>query len=59
MGSDGRNGAALLKRSGSTVWAQNEDTCIVFGMPHAVIHAGLADRVLPVTEIAQQLTIGV
>jgi two-component system chemotaxis response regulator CheB len=58
MGSDGRNGAALLKRSGSTVWAQDEHTCIVFGMPHAVINAGLADRVMPVTEIAQQLALG-
>ena len=58
MGSDGREGAALLKRSGSIVWAQDENTCIVFGMPHAVINAGLADRVLPITEIAQQLALG-
>jgi two-component system chemotaxis response regulator CheB len=58
MGSDGRNGAVLLKRNGSTVWAQDEHTCIVFGMPQAVIDAGLADRVMPVTEIAQQLVIG-
>jgi len=58
MGSDGRDGAALLKKSGSVVWAQDENTCIVFGMPHAVINAGLADRVLPLTEIAQQLAIG-
>ena len=59
MGSDGRDGAALLKRSGSVVWAQDEQSCIVFGMPHAVIDAGLADRVLPIAEIAHQLALGV
>jgi len=58
MGSDGRDGAALLKRSGSAIWAQDEHSCIVFGMPHAVIDAGLADRVLPITEIAHQLALG-
>ena len=58
MGSDGRDGAAFLKKSGSVVWAQDENTCIVFGMPHAVINAGLADRVLPIAEIAQQLALG-
>jgi len=58
MGSDGRDGAALLKSKGSEVWAQDEHSCIVFGMPHAVIDAGLADRVLPITEIAHQLALG-
>ncbi len=58
MGSDGRDGAALLKKSGSAVWAQDEHSCIVFGMPHAVIDAGLADRVLPITEIAHRLALG-
>jgi two-component system chemotaxis response regulator CheB len=58
MGSDGRDGAASLKKRGSVVWAQDENTCIVFGMPHAVISAGLADRVLSITEIAQQLALG-
>jgi two-component system chemotaxis response regulator CheB len=58
MGSDGREGASYLKKSGSTVWAQDEHSCVVFGMPHAVVEAGLADRVLPITEIARQLTTG-
>lgn len=58
MGSDGRKGAALLKSRGSAVWAQDENTSIVFGMPHAVIDAGLADRVLPIAEIVQQLASG-
>ena len=55
MGADGREGARLLKRCGSTVWAQNEDTCVVYGMPAAVVDAGLADRVLPLEQIGKIL----
>lgn len=59
MGSDGREGAALLKKGGSSVWAQDEETSIVYGMPQAVVEAGLADRVMPITEIARQLALGI
>lgn len=59
MGSDGRGGAAFLKKSGAAIWAQDEHTSVVYGMPQAVIEAGLADRVLPITEIARQLALGV
>lgn len=46
MGADGSEGARLLKNAGSVVWAQDQDSCIIFGMPKAVITAGLADAVL-------------
>jgi two-component system chemotaxis response regulator CheB len=49
MGADGREGARLLKQGGSTVWAQDEKSCVVYGMPAAV--AGLADQVLPLLSI--------
>ena len=55
MGSDGLKGSALLKKSGSNIWAQDENTSVVYGMPQAVINAGLADRILPITQIASQL----
>lgn len=55
MGSDGREGARLLKASGSQVWAQDERSCVVYGMPQAVVGAGLADRVLPLDEIGMSL----
>lgn len=58
MGSDGRDGAMQLKKGGSVVWAQDEGTSVVYGMPQAVIDAGLADRVLPLTEMAHQLAVG-
>ena len=59
MGSDGCDGARLLKRKGSTVWAQDEATCVVDGMPMAVIKSGLADNVLPPAEIGEILAQGV
>jgi len=59
MGYDGRAGAAQLKKSGSSIWAQDEQSCVVYGMPHAVVEAGLVDRILPITEIARQLASGV
>lgn len=56
MGSDGALGCRLLKRHGATVLAQNKETCVVFGMPSAVVEQGLADAVLPLRDIAAQIT---
>ncbi len=55
MGADGREGARLLKQGHSTVWAQDEASCVVYGMPMAVAEAGLADRVLPLSELGHAL----
>lgn len=55
MGADGLEGARLLKSNGSSVWSQNEASCVVFGMPQAVQKAGLSDRVLPVNQIGSAL----
>lgn len=55
MGADGREGARALKQGGSVVWAQNEATCAVYGMPAAVVDAGIADQILPLPEIGAAL----
>lgn len=55
MGADGREGARLLKQRGARVWAQDEATCVIYGMPHAVVEAGLADAVLPLPDIGPAL----
>ena len=55
MGSDGREGARLLKSGGSSVWAQDEQSCVVYGMPMAVAEAGLVDQVMSLTDIGTQL----
>lgn len=55
MGADGRKGSSLLRAQGATILAQNEETCVIYGMPKAVVEAGLADYVLPIDEIAPQM----
>jgi two-component system, chemotaxis family, protein-glutamate methylesterase/glutaminase len=56
MGSDGTLGCRLLKRGGASIIAQNEATCVVFGMPKQPVEEGLADAVLPLGDIAGQIT---
>ncbi len=55
MGADGREGARQLKGSGSTVWAQDEASCAIYGMPMAVTEAGLADQVISLSDIGPSL----
>jgi len=55
MGSDGKEGAEKIKCNGAKVWAQDEDSCTIYGMPKAVINAELADEVYNLDEMAQQL----
>ncbi|NTU59468.1 MAG: chemotaxis response regulator protein-glutamate methylesterase [Deltaproteobacteria bacterium] len=52
MGADGLEGARALKAKGASTIAQSAESCVVYGMPRAIVDAGLADRVLPVEEIA-------
>lgn len=53
MGNDGLRGAAEVKKTGGKVLAQDEDSSVVYGMPKAVVDAGLADRVLPLEMMAE------
>ncbi|WP_028694516.1 protein-glutamate methylesterase/protein-glutamine glutaminase [Pseudomonas cremoricolorata] len=55
MGADGREGARLLKQAGSTVWAQDEASCVIYGMPMAIAKANLADAVYSLDEIGRHL----
>lgn len=52
MGSDGCEGCQLLKAKGSVIWAHNEETCVVYGIPQSVVNANVADLVLPLGDIA-------
>lgn len=56
MGSDGCKGLKNLKNMGGTIIAQNEPSCIVYGMPRAVVDAGIADEIVPLEEIAARIT---
>jgi two-component system, chemotaxis family, protein-glutamate methylesterase/glutaminase len=55
MGTDGRRGAGALAATGGFVVAQSERSCTVYGMPKAVVEAGLASAVWPLDEIASKL----
>ncbi|HYL80314.1 MAG TPA: CheB methylesterase domain-containing protein [Candidatus Acidoferrum sp.] len=52
MGHDGQDGARAIKARGGTVLAEAEATCVVYGMPRALAEAGLADRLVPLDEMA-------
>lgn len=55
MGADGRDGARLLKEQGGSIWAQDEETCVVYGMPQAVAKAGIASESLPLPLIGEAI----
>lgn len=59
MGADGREGAKLIKQSGSQVWAQDEASCVVYGMPAAIVDAGLADYVLSLDDVGKTLAVNI
>jgi two-component system, chemotaxis family, protein-glutamate methylesterase/glutaminase len=52
MGDDGAQGLCEMKESGATTIAQDEASCIVFGMPREAISRGAVNLVLPLTQIA-------
>ena len=55
MGADGRDGARMLKQSGATIWAQDEKSCVVYGMPQAIANAGLASEHLALNDVAARI----
>lgn len=55
MGADGCEGARMLKQNGSVVWAQDEATSVIYGMPMAVAKANLADEILPLQQVGSRL----
>ena len=55
MGQDGLHGTGILKAQGATVLAQDEASSVVWGMPGAVVNAGLADRVLPLDQVVPEI----
>ncbi|MFJ4251187.1 chemotaxis response regulator protein-glutamate methylesterase [Pseudomonas sp. NPDC089741] len=55
MGADGREGARLLKQGGSSIWAQDEASCVIYGMPMAIVKADLADAVYSLDDIGKHI----
>jgi two-component system chemotaxis response regulator CheB len=55
MGQDGLRGAEILRAQGASILAQDEASSVVWGMPGAVVNAGLADRVLPLDQVVPEI----
>jgi two-component system chemotaxis response regulator CheB len=56
MGNDGAAGSQHVKRCRGTTIAQNQETCVVYGMPRAAVELGVVDHTLPITDIPKHLT---
>ena len=56
MGNDGRSGGQLIVDKGGTIYAQDEQSSIVWGMPGAVAIAGICSKVIPLDNVANEIT---
>ena len=57
MGDDGAKGMAEMHEAGAFNIAQDEKTCIVYGMPGEAVKAGGVDKIVPLPDIAQTMLI--
>lgn len=55
MGNDATRGCGLVKKAGGQVIVQHKSTCVVYGMPKAVVEAGFADAILPLPKIPEEI----
>lgn len=55
MGRDGTKGAFKIKHYGGKIIAESKETCVVYGMPKAIVEEGYADYILPNTQIADKI----
>jgi len=55
MGSDGKEGTRMLKNTGATIWAQDEESCVVYGMPQVVTKAGISELSLSIDEMTPSI----
>lgn len=57
MGADGRDGARMLQQQGAEIWAQDEDSCVVYGMPQAVAKAGIASQSIALSQMTKRILV--
>jgi two-component system chemotaxis response regulator CheB len=58
MGNDGAQGLLKMRQAGARTIAQNEATCVVYGMPREAVELGAADQILPLPAIAEAMLAG-
>lgn len=55
MGKDGAQGMLAMKQAGAITFAQDEASCVVFGMPREALHIGAAEEAVPLSEISERI----
>ena len=55
MGSDGKIGCEDLKGKGATIWAQDQNSSVVYGMPQAVASAGISSESIALNAMAKRI----
>lgn len=55
MGKDGAQGLLAMRQAGAVTFAQDEASCVVFGMPREALHIGAAQRAVPLAEISERI----
>ena len=55
MGSDGVEGLRAIRDGGGRTFAESEESCVIYGMPKAAIEAGVVDRVVGLSEMADEI----
>jgi two-component system chemotaxis response regulator CheB len=55
MGSDGVEGLRAIRAAGGLTLAESEETCVIYGMPKAAVEAGVVDKAVPLTRMADEI----
>ena len=55
MGADGAEGLLSMRKAGATCLAQNEDSCLIYGMPRSAVEAGAVEVALEIASLTQAL----
>jgi two-component system chemotaxis response regulator CheB len=55
MGSDGVEGLRAIRAAGGLTLAESEESCVIYGMPKAAVEAGVVDRAVPLSRVADEI----
>jgi two-component system chemotaxis response regulator CheB len=55
MGADGVEGMRAIRDAGGKTFAESAETCVIYGMPKAAVEAGVVDRSVPLTKMADEI----
>jgi two-component system, chemotaxis family, protein-glutamate methylesterase/glutaminase len=56
MGKDGAEGTIEIKKNNGITLAEDESTCVIYGMPKAAFETGMLDYVIPLDDVARNIT---